>query len=155
MRCALFPDPHYCTTWQLGTRLHWVYWWALNCIHDDIFHTAHSIIAILILFFLSGNFFTDCLRFHVHSSSPGTFITFSCIWRKHIIILTTQQPSEAFLVGCQWCYVLPRVANDHLAQIAKFIYLQIVQHQVYRISQQPYDNQLTHTDHEFKSWSSI
>ena len=58
---SLFPVPHYCTPWQLGTRLHWVYWWALNCIHDDIFHTAHSIIAILIPFSLSGNFFTDCM----------------------------------------------------------------------------------------------
>ena len=73
---SLFTDPHYCTTWQLGTRLHWVYWWALNCIHDDIFQTAHSIIPILIPFSLAGNFFTDCLWFHVHGSSPGTFIIF-------------------------------------------------------------------------------
>ena len=27
---------------------------------------------------------------------------FSCSWRKHITILTAHQPSEAFLVECQW-----------------------------------------------------
>ena len=27
---------------------------------------------------------------------------FSCSWRKHVTILTAHQPSEAFLVECQW-----------------------------------------------------
>jgi len=60
------------------------------------------------------------------------------------------QPSKLPLLGASGnlSYVLPRVANDHLAQIT---YLQILQNQVYRTSQQLYDNQLTHTDHKFKS----
>ena len=38
----------------------------------------------------------------MHSSSSGTSTACSCSWRKHIISPTAHQPSEAFLVGCQW-----------------------------------------------------
>ena len=124
-----FPEPQY----TVEMRLDWV--------------TQH-INEILIPFSLFKHF-TTCLWFNLHSSYCGTSMV-SCIWKQHII-LTTHQPSEVSLVGCQWqpmCHQEWQWSSGSDHSKIKFIYLQIVQYQAYRTLQQTDDNELPQTDHK-------
>ena len=82
------PEPQHCTQWQLETRLHWV------CFKHNIRLCAICTSHIL----------------------PTQHI--SCIWRKHIIILTPHQLSEAsFVAGAsgkiKFHYEWDWIISDH------------------------------------------
>ena len=65
-------------------------------------YSTQNIIGILIPISPYSNFLQLAFDFICVVPAVVLLWLLSCILRKHIIILTPHQPSEASLVGCQW-----------------------------------------------------